>query len=178
MGHLYDDFFSGLSQQLNSYLRPRHLYSQHARSQARTSILMRVNVKVIWPYKQPCCAALRTGILRRIQNERSEHSLAAFNPSPEKVYIAHEVHHKLRSRIVKNLLGRPDLFNAGLIHYDHAVGNFQRFFLIMRHKNAGDMHFIVQPSQPAPQALPDLGIKRAKRFIQQQHLRFDGESPG
>ena len=40
------------------------------------------------------------------------------------------------------------------------------------------MHLVVQPPQPAPQALPHLGVQRAKRLVEQQHLGFDRERPG
>ena len=40
------------------------------------------------------------------------------------------------------------------------------------------MHLVVQPAQPAPQVLADLGVERAERLVEQQHLRVDGERAG
>ena len=50
------------------------------------------------------------------------------------------------------------------------VGNFQRFFLIVGDEDAGDVHFVVQLAQPAAQFLPDFGVQRAERFVEQQDL--------
>ena len=40
--------------------------------------------------------------------------------------------------MIENLLWRTDLFDPPLVHDDHAVGHFERFFLIVRHEDAGD----------------------------------------
>ena len=37
------------------------------------------------------------------------------------------------------------------------------------------MHLVVQAAQPGPQIVADLGVQRAERFVEQQHLRVDGE---
>ncbi len=71
----------------------------------------------------------------------------------------------------------PDLFDPCLVHHHHSVRHLERFFLVVRHQNRGDMDLFVQPPQPIAQPLPHLGIERAERFIEQQHPRFDGERP-
>src|SRR5690606_41340753 len=63
-------------------------------------------------------------------------------------------------------------------HDDDAVGQFERFFLVMRDEDGGKARFGVKLAQPAPQFLADLGVKRTERFVEQQHLRFDGERAG
>ena len=71
--------------------------------------------------------------------------------------------------MVEHLLRRADLLDAGLIHDDDAVGHLQRLVLIVRHQQAGHVDLVVQPAQPAAQALPHLGVERAERFVEQQH---------
>ena len=43
----------------------------------------------------------------------------------------------------------------------------------MRDEDAGDVQLVVQPPQPAAQLLAHLGVERAERLVQQQHLGFD-----
>jgi hypothetical protein len=45
-------------------------------------------------------------------------------------------------------------------------------------EQAGDVDFVVQPSEPAPESLPHFGVERAERFVKQQHSRLDGQSAG
>ena len=45
----------------------------------------------------------------------------------------------------------------------------------MGDEHRGRAHFIVQPAQPAPQLLPHLGVERAERLVEQQHLRLHRE---
>ena len=74
--------------------------------------------------------------------------------------------------------GVPTCSIRPLVHHDDAVGDFERFFLIVRDQNARDVNFVVQPAQPGPQALADLRIESAERFVEQQHLRLDRQRPG
>ena len=58
---------------------------------------------------------------------------------------------------------------------DDAIGQLERFFLIVRDEHARQVNLVVQPPQPAAQLLPHLGVERAERLVEQQHLRLDGE---
>jgi len=70
------------------------------------------------------------------------------------------------------------LLDPSVIHDDDAVGDLQRFFLIMGHEDAGDVDFVVQPAQPPPQFLPYARIERPEWFVEQQHARLDGKRAG
>ena len=48
----------------------------------------------------------------------------------------------------------------------------------MRDEDAGDVQLVVQPAQPAAQLLAHLGVERAERLVQQQHLRLDRQRAG
>ena len=47
----------------------------------------------------------------------------------------------------------------------------------MRDKNAGDLQFVMQSSQPASQLLAHLSIQRPEWFVQQQHAGFHRQCP-
>ena len=96
----------------------------------------------------------------------------------EQIDIAQKAIDKGAGRVVPNLLRGADLFDLALVDDDHAVGHFQRFFLVVGDKDAGHMQLIVQAAQPAAQLFAHLGIQSAKGFIQQQHLRLHGQGAG
>ena len=77
--------------------------------------------------------------------------------------------------MLDDLIRRTVLFDSALVHHHDPVGELERFFLIVRDENAGQMDFGVQPAQPPPQLLPDLRIERAERFVEQQHPGLDGQ---
>ena len=112
-----------------------------------------------------------------VERHFAEHRLAALHAAVEHVDLAQEFHDELRGRLVEHFFRRADLFDLALVHHDDAVGDFERFFLIVRDENAGDVNFVVQPAEPGPQALADFGIECTERFVQQQHLRLDGQRP-
>ena len=67
---------------------------------------------------------------------------------------------------------------AALAHDHHAIGQFKGFVLIMGDKDAGHAKVIVQAPQPTAQLLPDLGVQGAKRFVEEENLRFHRQSSG
>jgi len=69
------------------------------------------------------------------------------------------------------------LLHLAVVYQHHPVGHFQSFFLIVGNKHAGDVHFVVQPAQPAAQFLAHLGIECAEGFVEQQDGRLDGQGP-
>ena len=80
--------------------------------------------------------------------------------------------------IVIDIARRPDLFDPALVHDNHAVGDFERLFLIVSDEDRGDVDFGMQRAQPLPQLLPHLRIERAKRLVEQQDARLDRERAG
>ena len=75
----------------------------------------------------------------------------------------------------KTSSGLPSCSIRPFVHHHDAVGELERLFLIVRHEDAGEVNLVVQPAQPAAQLLPDLGVERAERLVEQQHLRLDGQ---
>ncbi len=95
----------------------------------------------------------------------------------EDVHVAEEVHHERRRRALEDLLRTALLLDLPVVHDHDAFGELERLFLIVRDEDAGQVNLVVQPAQPAPQLLADLGVERAERLVEQQHPRLDGERP-
>ena len=67
------------------------------------------------------------------------------------------------------------LFDPAVVHDHDAIGQLERLLLVVGDEHAGEVNLVVQPAQPATQLLPDLGVERAERLVEQQHLRLDRE---
>ena len=83
----------------------------------------------------------------------------------EEIHVAEKVVNERAGGVVVNFVGRANLLDPALVHYHNAIGHFQRFFLIVRHEDAGDVNFVMQLSQPTAQLQPDFGVERTERFI-------------
>jgi hypothetical protein len=77
-----------------------------------------------------------------------------------------------------DLLRRAHLLHLAVVHQHHAVGHFQRFFLVVGDEDRGDVQLVVEPAQPAAQLLAHLGIERAEGLVEQQHPRLHRQRPG
>ncbi len=122
----------------------------------------------------------RPGVRRR----RTQHlqlmraHIADLAAAMKQVHVAEELQHEGRGRVVIDLVGRADLLDAAFVHDDDAVGNFHRFFLVVRDEDAGQMHLVVQAPQPAPQLLAHLGVERAEGLVEQQYLGLHRQRAG
>ena len=83
-------------------------------------------------------------------------------------------HERARGLRVQRLrIGK--LLDAALIHHRDAIGQLERFFLIVRYKNARHVNAIVQPAQPAAQVAAHARVERTERLVEQQDFGFDRE---
>ena len=85
--------------------------------------------------------------------------------------------HEGGRRIVVDIAGRADLLDAALIHHHHAIGDFERLFLVVGDEDGGDVDLLMQRTQPLTQFLTHLGIQRAERLVEQQDTRRDRQRP-
>ena len=92
--------------------------------------------------------------------------------------FADEAVHEGGRGIVVNISRRPDLFDTALVHDHHAVGDFERLFLVVGDEDRGDVDFRMQRAQPLPQFFAHLGVERAKRLVEQQDPRLDRKRAG
>jgi hypothetical protein len=105
-------------------------------------------------------------------------SAAIAGAALEQVHIAQEAIDKRAGRVVPDLLRRAFLLDLALVDDHHAVGHFQRLFLVVGHEDGGHMQLVVQAAQPAAQLLAHLGVQRAEGLVQQQHLGLDRQRAG
>ena len=110
------------------------------------------------------------GILER---QRAEQGPSALDPAVEDVHVPEEVHDERRRRMLEDLVRRAVLLDPALVHHHDAVGELERLFLVVGDEHAGQVDLGVQPAQPAAQLLAHLGVERAERLVEQQHLRLD-----
>ena len=92
--------------------------------------------------------------------------------------MAQELVDERRRRALVDLVRRADLLDLAVAHHHHPVGELQRLLLVVGHEHRGQAHLLVQPAQPAAQLLPDLGVERAERLVEQQHARLDRQRAG
>ena len=62
------------------------------------------------------------------------------------------------------------LLDAPLVEQHHLVGHGQGFFLVVGHKNGGELQFFLDIADLAAQAFADAGVQCRQRLVQQQQL--------
>ncbi len=131
-----------------------------------------LHVEIVRPHIGERLGVLRVGMFWRLQLHAFEVDFALVGAAMEQVDVAQKAVDERAGRMVPDLLRRADLLDAAGVHQHHPVGDFQRFFLVVGDENTGHMQLVMQAPQPAPQFLAHFGIQRAKRLVQQQHLRL------
>ena len=86
---------------------------------------------------------------------------------------AEEAHHEAVRRPVVELARTADLLDPPVVHDRDVVGDRHRLLLVVRDQDGRDVDLVVQPPQPLAQLGADLGVERAERLVEQQHLRLD-----
>jgi hypothetical protein len=79
---------------------------------------------------------------------------------------------------MKDFVGCTDLLDAALVHHHHAIGDLERLLLVVGDEDARDIELVVEPAEPSPELLADLGVEGAERLVEQKHSRLDRERPG
>ena len=102
----------------------------------------------------------------------------AYEPAVQPGDRSEELHHELVGRPVVEIVGPAHLLDLPVVDHHQLVGDLEGLFLIMGDEHGRHVDLVVQPPQPVAQFLADLGIQRAERLVQQQHLRLRGECPG
>ena len=136
------------------------------------------DVEQVRPDEHAHVAVHRAQVGGHIDLDAADKRAAALDAAVEQVHIAEEVIDKRRGRRVIDLVGRADLLHAPVVHDHDAIGQLQRLLLVVGDKQAGDVQLVVKPQQPAAQVLAHLRVERAKRLVEQQHLRAHGQRPG
>ena len=81
--------------------------------------------------------------------------------------------------MIENILRRADLFDFGVVHDDHIVGEFESFFLIVGDENGGQLDLLVKMPEPAPALhVRDVDVhivEGLKRRARRNHRSLQGE---
>jgi len=96
----------------------------------------------------------------------------------EAVDVAEELEDEGGGGFVVDLLGGADLLDAGVVHDDDLVGEFEGLFLVMGDEDGGEVDAFLKVEEPAAEFLADLGVERAERFVEEKDLGFGGEGAG
>ena len=99
----------------------------------------------------------------------------------KKVHVAEKLEHEGCGRPVVDLLGRAALFDAAVVEDHDPVRDLHRLLLVVGDEDAGDMHLVMQPAQPAPQLLAHLRWPLLRKLgppDQQLHLLMDQSCEG
>ena len=77
-----------------------------------------------------------------------------------------------------DLLRRADLLDRPSAHHRDPVGHGERLLLVVRHVDERDADLALELPQLELQVLAELGVERAERLVEQQHLRVEHQRPG
>ena len=74
--------------------------------------------------------------------------------------------------MIIDLIRRPDLLKASVVHHSDRIRHVDGFFLIMGDIDKGDPQLLLQALQLVLHGTPQLQIQRTKGFVQKKHLRI------
>ena len=78
-------------------------------------------------------------------------------------------------RVLVHLARRPDLLHPSAVHQHDAVGDRQRFLLIVGDEEARHADLLVQSPKPVPEPGAHPGVERPERLVEQEHPRTGGQ---
>ena len=87
------------------------------------------------------------------------------------VHLADEIGDEKAVGMFIQFARRGNLPDHATVHHGGAVGHRQGLVLIMGDDNEGNTDGMLQAHQFQPHGLAQLGVQRAQRLIQQQHIR-------
>src|SRR5258708_17422087 len=95
----------------------------------------------------------------------------------KEVRVAHELCYEPGLRALVDLLRSSDLKHAPTFHHGDPVRKCDGFALIVRHEDKRAAGRAVQAPELSLHLQPELEIKRAQRFVEQEHLRLIDQCP-
>ena len=103
---------------------------------------------------------------QRLVAVSAQYQLAALDIAFKAIHFAQKFGDKRIVRFFVQFRATAHLFDFTVVHHHDLVGNFQGFFLVVGHEQAGHIEFMVDVAQPLAQFFAHFGIERAKRLIQ------------
>ena len=113
---------------------------------------------------------------RRIDGEGSVFAL--LYGSVEEVGVSDEVRGEHVRRLRVDLSRRPDLYQLSAAHEGDAVGEGERFFLVVGDVDGGQFQFAVDAFDLLAHFVAQFGVQVAERFVEQEDVRFGDERSG
>jgi hypothetical protein len=93
----------------------------------------------------------------------------------EHVGLADEIGDERGRRLAIDFARRADLLDQPLVHDHHAVGDRQRFLLVVGDQDGGHPEALLQQADFAAQAHAHLRVERGQRLVEQQQARRSRE---
>lgn len=100
------------------------------------------------------------------------HGFLTIRDAWESVGQANEGGHVFAARTAVQCLRVGDLFDTSVVHHADAVGNGERFFLIVGHEHGGGAGFELDAADFVAQLHTNFGVKCGKRLVEQEHSGF------
>ena len=77
---------------------------------------------------------------------------------------------KARRRVVIEIVGRADLFDAAVVHHHDPVGERHRLDLVVGDVDRGGAHFLMHLLDLDPHLHPKLGVEVGERLVEQEYF--------
>ena len=106
------------------------------------------------------------------------HGFLTIRDAGEPVSQANEGGHVFAGRTAVQRLRVGDLFDTSVVHHADAVGNGERFFLIVGHEHGGGAGFELDAADFVAQLHTNFGVKCGKRLVEQEHSGVHGQCAG
>jgi hypothetical protein len=93
----------------------------------------------------------------------------------DQIGVADEVGEKARRRLLVELVRRALLRDASAFHHDDAIGDGERFLLVVRDVDDGERERLLQLADLLPHAAAQLRVEVRQRLVEEQHRRLEHE---
>src|SRR5262245_39903996 len=75
---------------------------------------------------------------------------AFFQATTEKIDVAKEMEDEWRGRMLVHLVRGANCNHLAFVHHYNPIGHLERFVLIVRHQQTGDVQLVVETARPTP----------------------------
>jgi hypothetical protein len=108
---------------------------------------------------------------------KGRRTVQAVPPGGSVQYVdpADELAHEPRRRPPVNVVGRPDLLNAALVHDHDPIGHLHGLFLVVGHHDCRYAEPVLELTDLGTQVLAYFRVERRERLVEKQRLRLRSE---
>ncbi len=120
-------------------------------------------------------ARLVVGMLRVGDVEAAHDCAPALHVAAQHVHVAEEAHDEGARRLLEDLARAAHLLDVPAVHDGDPIGHLEGLLLVVGDEHAGHVDLVVQATEPLAQLLAHLGVERAERLVEEEHLRLRGQ---